>query len=350
MLTTLNESQLAGGSRLRVYRFVTPGECPSRFIEYQIWSMGFERWRETALDHHYWRLYYRDHLANDVSSSVVDYLYFAEVDGVLCSRLWFAYSRRSGLGNFGNVFTEPAYRRRGLMKALLYPCVEDFMSSDALMLCCGAGAGHAAREYCRAGFEQIYGGEPGTGGPMSLHRPDLGRFLDYASSRFAGDSISLVRVGEAGDQFDVDKFLYYIPEMLHHPGDHRAFAGMRIQDYRFVWQEVLNGNGVVVVAENELGAIVGYAYVLRAFTGNGYLLDFRLHPSYVADGSRLLLGALSRFREVTGSSNPVRAYVISCDAYKVELSGSVFDCETVLKDAEIAGGKPVDVMVFKSRD
>ena len=70
------------------------------------------------------------------------------------------------------------------------------------------------------------------------------------------------------------------------------------------------------VGENELGAIVGYAYVLRAFTGNGYLLDFRLHPSYVADGSRLL-GRLVSFQGSDWLDNPVRAYVMSCDATRL---------------------------------
>ena len=75
-----------------------------------------------------------------------------------------------------------------------------------------------------------------------LHRPDLGRFLTMLrlvlpATRFRWFA------GEAGDQFDVDKFLYYIPEMFHHPGDHRI-CGDADSRLSLCLQEVLNGNGV----------------------------------------------------------------------------------------------------------
>jgi len=89
-------------------------------------SLGYTDWKYDYLGLAYWRLYFMERMADLDSSLLEDSFYFAEVDGVFAARLWFAYSRRSGIGNFGHVFTEPQFRSKGILNELMSLCIADF--------------------------------------------------------------------------------------------------------------------------------------------------------------------------------------------------------------------------------
>lgn len=292
MLETIKEETRQGGV-LKISRFTSDGnECPSRYVRYLMGSLGYEKWRAAVNDITYWRLYYRESMAGHSADQIVDSIYFAEVDGEFAGRLWFGYSRQNGYGNFGNVFTEPEFRQRGIMSEMLRPCVADFMASPAKLLACATGNPVAAASYVKHGFEVIYGG---ACGPMALLKPELGRFTPYEQQQFSGHRIARVRAGVCGDQFACDKFLAYASGVWKRPHSLRVGPGSRISDYRIAFQETLSGNGVVTVAEDEGGVIVGYAFAL---TLDGMqVLDFRLHPNYMADGASLLRETLGLFEK-----------------------------------------------------
>ena len=218
MLDIIQEGKLEDGRAYKIIRIITPEtSVPDRIIRYIMGSLSYEKYRQYVKDQAYWRLYYRESFDGHTADSVVDYLYLAEVEGQFASRLWFAYNKRSGFGNFGNVYTETEYRRQGIMTMLLKPCAEDFQKSGAKMLCCSTGSAHAANSYRKVGFDTIYGG---VVGPMCISKVN---FFEEEEKAFPGNEPLVVRAGTPGDQFDIDKFLAYTKAMYgnkrcHHVG------------------------------------------------------------------------------------------------------------------------------------
>jgi GNAT superfamily N-acetyltransferase len=258
----LEESTLSTGEQLKVYRLITPAEnnVPERVKRYITASLGYDNYRKYVNDQAYWRLYYR--MVFD-GEGAIDHLYLAEVDGVFAARIWFAYSRRTFFGNFGNVYTEPEYRKRGLMNILMKHCMAGFQQSDARMLCCSSGSKFAVDSYVKSGFHLIYGGETG---PLCLLKKEYGsHFFDIAKEYYSDNKIVKVRPGTIDDQYDCDKVLDKLPAMRENPPEPPPAGGCFVTEYRIAFQEMLNGNGRILVAENAKGAAVGYSWQLRLY-------------------------------------------------------------------------------------
>lgn len=300
----LKETKLADGRSLRVYRQITPDKnaVPERLIRYVISSIGFDAYRQYVNDHNYWRLYFR---AAFDGEGAVDHFYIAEVDGEFAARVWFAYSPESGLGNFGNVYTEPRYRRLGLMKELMEFCVRDFRASPAKLLCCATGNEFAAASYRKFGFQMTYGG---AAGKMHIINPAYGsHFRDVEKRCFDGSGIKSVRRGRAGDQFDCDKFLVHTKPFC---GTLRGSAGpdAYVTEYRIAWQDQKTGIAVTAVAENASGAVCACAYAVRAFGRN--CLNFTVHPDNAAEVKQLLDFTAAEFRKLY-PGEPLLIYLAS---------------------------------------
>ena len=261
-LELLEESTLFTGEQLKVYRLITPSEkvVPKRVIQYMIASLGYDEYRKYVNDQNYWRLYYRTAFEN---KGAVDHLYLAEVNGEFAARVWFAYSRKSGFGNFGNVYTETEHRKKGLMSILMKHCTAGFESSDAKMLCCSTGNKIAAASYVKSGFHMIYGGETG---PMCLLKKSCGNhFFEMAEKYYSDNKIVKVRPGTIDDQYDCDKILDKLPAMRENRPAPPPEAGCFVTEYRIAYQEMLSGNGKVLVAENSSGVCVGYSWKLKLY-------------------------------------------------------------------------------------
>lgn len=281
MLDLLSSARLADGRAVNIIRLITPEPNVSDKIKrYLMGSLSFEKYRQYYYDQAYWRLYYREALDGNTSDYVVDHIYLAEVEGEFAARVWFAYNKRSGRGNFGNVYTEDKYRQNGLMSMLLKPCVEDFHRSGARMLCCASGNKYAVASYLKVGFKLIYGGESG---PLCLCDND---FASEAEKAFPGNEKLTVRPGNPGDQFDIDKFLYYTDTMLHSTRKHSVGPAAAIRDYRIAYQEMLSGAAVINVAETPSGVDAGCAYAACVFGED--VMDFNVHFAYLDNCAELL--------------------------------------------------------------
>ena len=342
MLTVLKEARMTDGRLLRVTRFAPPGEYPLAMWRYLMEAFKCDDYRNSFIQHAYWRLDYRERLDGHYADYTEDNFYCAQVDDAYAASLWFGYSKRSGRGNFGNVYTMPAYRRRGLMSELLQPCVEDFAASRGRMLCCSSGNPYAVASYCKAGFRLIYGGEKG---PLCLMKTDVEpNFLAAAERAFAGKGIALLRPGHPGDQFDCDKFLFYTPS-VYQGGRHvrRGPAG-QAADYRIALQEVLQGNGVQWVAENAAGTIVAYANAIR-FHDHG-MLDFTAHGDYADAAPELIKATAAAFQDKIKAS--LFFYASPADQEKISLverSGGISAGR--LPGALGNGDRVADLLVFK---
>lgn len=276
------EKTLPTGEHLRILRYVTPEEIPERIIRYWIASLRFDTYRLYVSSISYWRLYFREAFAGNFASETVDHIYLAEVNGEYAARMWFAYSKKTLHGNFGHVFTEPAFRKRGLMSELLKVCIADFHASPAEMLCCASGNAGAVRAYVNSGFKLIYGG---TTGPLALVKN--GSFETFnASCCGKNGKPCIIREGTIGDQYDCDKNLAYCRNVYCGKRNFRRGMAVLLPDFCTVYQEVLSGNGKVFVAETPEGAIIGYAFALK-FYNNG-IFDFTWNSDYASEIPALL--------------------------------------------------------------
>lgn len=269
----LEKGKLPDGRNYEVLRVVTPDpEVPEELVRYFIASFGFDYYRKYVQDQTYWRLYYRESFAGTLAPEVIDHHYVLRVDGTYAGRIWFGYNARTGHGNFGNVYTEPDFRRQGVMGILMNHCMDGFRKSPAIQLCCASGSKFAVQSYLKHGFKLIYGGETG---PLCLHKQET--FQDAERTSFPGHELCTVRPGSIGDQFECDKFLYYTSTWQHFP--QRSFGlASAVTDYRIAFQEKLSGNGAVNVLETPSGNICAYAFALKYFGED--ILEFRFHPEY----------------------------------------------------------------------
>lgn len=288
----LLETTQPDGAQVKIFRLTPPEEDASvirRMGDYLFHSLGSDNYRQEAIDINAWRLYSLDSLAGQYSSEIVDHFYFAMVDGIPAARLWFGFSRKTGHGNFGNVLTEPEWRRRGLMDQLLDCFSQDFAAEPATFLCCGSGTPYAIRSYRRHGFRMLYGGESGL---MCLGKGD---FFKEAARCYPGPGAVTLRPGTIADQFECDRFLACIPVMQNLPG---PGADSGIHNYRTAFQESLSGRACVMVAENGTGSAAGYAFA--AVTPCGDRLDLFLHPDYLPAGAELLRQTAAEFQSRFG--------------------------------------------------
>lgn len=277
----LIQTENLDASTLRIWRVKTDAPTSqaeaARFLRFIQGTTGLENPRNSRRDLSYWRIYFHSAFAGRNYPEVVDYFYFAEVDGQIAARLWFAFAPANGFGNFGNILTLPEFRRRGILRRLMEAFVEDFKQCPARCVACATGTPFAARTYMDYGFRLLY---PGTAGAMALVKGEYGSFHKMASVLFAEPSPVRMRPGVLGDQFRIDKFLRYI-QAFHDEG-----PKSQLMDYRCCMQEVLGGNGSIAIFENAVGAAAGFAWAGNI--DSLHRMTFLLHPAALKDAGRFL--------------------------------------------------------------
>ncbi len=292
-MSILWQETLADGRALRVLRFVSPVDpVPEYIVRYVIGSLGFDSYNKYIQAQAYWRSWYRESF-DGFLKGVVSHLYVAEVDRECAARLWFAYSRENGLGNFGNVYTEPRFRRQGLMGRLMAPCMADFnAAADARMLCCASGNKFAVASYVKHGFQVIYGGETG---PLACTRHPGEDFFSIERDLFADAALASIRPGRPADQFVTDKLITYTEPVWRRLGVRRGPAAA-VPEFRVARIEAEIGNGIVNVACNAAGTVTGHAFALAS--GGAGILDFTAHASSLPDVPELLKATAVGFHAV----------------------------------------------------
>ncbi len=310
-MNLLESGLLKDGRPFELWRIVTTEKnpAPPEVVRYWMGSTGYDAYRDYTFVNVYWRIYYREALVGNLLPQVVDYLYLAKVDGVWAARLWFGYSLKTGRGNFGNVFTEPEFRRLGLMGMLMNYCVADMRASSLRQVCCCTGSAVAARAYCKLGFEMIYGGETG---PLCFSK--VGGFQAEVQRCYGDHPCVRIRDGEIGDQFDCDKLRPYTKEMMDFPRQNLVTPAYWLSDYRSAFQEVMGGNGMIKIQETDSGAACNYAFALHVW--NQDVLDFGFQMNYLKDLPELIRQTAEAYREKYHRS-PVCA-VVNGDTERLE--------------------------------
>ncbi len=260
MKTVIAEKKLATGEQARVVLIVPPEEDGLRGM----YAVGTE-----------WKHYYNRAMIVGHDQFIEDRVFIAEVGGVPAARLWYGWSKRTLRGNFGNIFTNYTHRRRGLLNFLLECFKKDFDASPAQMLCCHASEWRIT-VYEKYGLQTLHGNA--VSDAMGIVKPELGSCKLYMDRLYADCGVAKLRDGDCGDQFDCDKCLVYTDAMWWGARPF-VFAGDQNRDYMTSLNRVLEKKGVIAVAENTAGAIVGYAAAIVNPSCTAAFLNWRNHPN-----------------------------------------------------------------------
>ena len=246
MKTVVAEKKLATGEQARIVLIVPPEED------------GLRGMYEVSAE---WKHYYNRAMIEGHDQFIEDRVFIAEVDGVPAARLWYGWSKRTLRGNYGNIFTNYAHRQRGLLNFLLECFKADF--------------GWRIPVYEKFGFRVLHGNEENDA--MGIIKPELGSCRQLMNRLYADCIVANLRAGDCGDQFDCDKCLVYTDAMWKRARPF-VFAGDQNSDYQTSLNRVLEKKGVIAVAENAAGAIVGYATAIANPSWTAAFLNWRVHP------------------------------------------------------------------------
>ncbi|MBQ7206394.1 MAG: hypothetical protein IJS01_01215 [Lentisphaeria bacterium] len=334
---TVARVKAADGRQVQVRRWDSAAPAPGEWYRYICTSLG------TADPHGHpysvscWRSYWHDAMRGAYSSLLENRLYLAVVDGRIAGRLWYAWSRRTLRGNFGCVYTEPEFRKLGIMRILVGCAVPEMLDTPCRIFCCNTGKPWVAKVYIDAGFRGIH--EPDRG-PLALTRS--GTWHEHAEAAHAGSEISAIRPGDVADQFDCDKFLTYTPFIWLQGGWVRRGPAARFYEFRMAHQEELGGRGRTFIAENELKNPVGYAFNLRLENGMN-IVDFTLHRNFFSGAPRLL--------EAAAGKTDSFFFALPRDEERIAAAERAgFEKTTVVTGGEVTGpGKTEDLLIYRRR-
>ncbi len=252
-----------------------------------------------------------------------DRYFIGKIDGKIVASLWYGLPVRGiGIGNFGNTFTVPEHRGKGIMKQLMRLLSEDFQKSAGVALFCVSGEMTGNKIYGPAGFEFISEERSGGGRPMMNLKKEYAGSLDELESVYfkPGGGLS-VRPGNAADHFIFDKF------MPHTKGFkklserwHSVFLCSRIKNYLDAFFMAGDGLGEVLAAEMPGGRAAGYAFIL--FIGSSVerecaTMDFFIHPGCLPAAGEFIRKASSEAgkKGIRG----IRTYINSADEEKLSI-------------------------------
>jgi GNAT superfamily N-acetyltransferase len=245
----------------------------------------------------------------------VNKYFVGEIGRRIAGHVWYGYaSRGAGIANFGEVYTEPEHRKKGIIGELMKVFKENFGNSPAKAALCTAGAGWVAGIYAKSGFQTVI---PGVErGPLILIRKGCGKdFEEFERAYYAPGQEVSVTLGSMKHRHDIDTLLRFstILRRGRESGDPMKYVsasgatlarrvGMAhpVTNYMDAVFKTEDGRGIVTVAVTKAEHVVGWAFFLNTgseFEAEGKVFDFELHPSYAGSGPLLIRESLRLARE-----------------------------------------------------
>jgi GNAT superfamily N-acetyltransferase len=290
----------------------------------------------------------KQRLRGDYSNYCVDKYFIGEIDGNIVSQLWYGYaSSGSGIGNFGHVYTEPKHRKKGITNELMKFFLEDFNNSTAEAVFCSTGTPWVAKIYLGYGFQTIIDGA--KKGPLMLLKKDDERSFEEIEKIYfsAGQDVEVVS-GTMQYRHDIDKMLAD-SLFFRNIQWNRISASFHASTYRDAYYLTEDGKGIIAVAKNSDGKVVGWAFALN--TGSDLeekskAFDFVIHPNYKEKKRQLIDGTLK-----IASRNGVErvfSYVPEVEEGKIEnLIQAGFKIIATIPQYCSINNRASDVMILK---
>lgn len=279
----------------------------------------------------------------------IDRYFVGEIDNQIVGQAWYGLPKeRTGIGNFGNVYTEPSYRRKGIATELVRVLVEDFLQKDGKCLLCDAGQ-IPGKVYEGFGFKFIQDGA----GPMALIKKEVAsNFQELDRWYFEAGLDVRVREGNIGDRHDCDRMLDFSRGINEIKDSwHKTFIASQVPTFHDALFYVEDGKGIVTVIESSKRSILGYAFVLNLGSElecNFKILDFIIHPDYF-DKAGYFIKETGRIANLAGVTE-IYSFSPTCDEEKVSaLQKAGFRKEYKFTNKFKIDKECFDIVVFKLR-
>ncbi|OGV62187.1 MAG: hypothetical protein A3K19_01360 [Lentisphaerae bacterium RIFOXYB12_FULL_65_16] len=307
----------------------------------------------------------RKQLNGDYGKECVDKFFVGEIDGRLAGHVWYGYAvAGSGTANFGEVYTAPEHRRKGVADELIRFLVEDFHASPARLALCTAGE-VATRIYAKHGFRTVV--PDANRGPLILPKRRFGNsFAESADAYYRpGQPVSVVP-GSIKHRHDIDCMLRFT-HILRRGTDAESrlrgvgFTGASLADrvgpawhvpnYMDACFQVDDGRGFLTIAALPEGRAAGWAFVLRRespLEAGSYTFDFELHPTYLAAAPQLIRDTLEM--ATTKGITDIFAWCAASPSAKTEVLTANGFAETARVPGYCRGGDGAacDMVVMRS--
>lgn len=305
----------------------------------------------------------RQRLRGDYAAYCVDKYFIGEIDGRIVGQVWYGYSNSgTGIANFGEVYTEPEQRKKGIIGGLMKAFQADFNSSPARAAMCTTGSAWVAAVYFKFGFQPVI---PGADrGPLLCIKSRLGKdFAALERTYYAPGGKVSVGLGSMKHRHDIDTLLRFSTilrrgresgEPMKHVSQsgaslaRRVGMASRVLNYMDACFHAEDGRGIVTAATVETGNVVGWAFFLNTGTEveqAGKAFDFELHPNY-AGSARMLIRESQRLAREKGIERAF-AYCPSTESDKIAaLSAEGFHEAARLGRYCSVDGKPCDLVVL----
>jgi GNAT superfamily N-acetyltransferase len=154
----------------------------------------------------------RHRISGKAADACHDIYYVAHENGAARSRLWMGWGRHAdAIGNWGNFYTDEAFRSQGLGKALLDLWFEDLQHTAQPPLCllCTTGSAWVTKLYARYGFRTVMKGQ--EYGPLYKPVGDSPATFDAFCDTYYHPSDSLLwRVADIAYRHEIDCLLRFV--------------------------------------------------------------------------------------------------------------------------------------------
>ena len=221
-----------------------------------------------------------------------DRFFVGEIDGEIAGQLWYGFPRQgSGIANFGEVYTEPKHRRKGITTLLMEDFAADFAAGSAVAAFCNCGRRHVAEIYMGQGFRYALPGD--AFGALALLKGGCGDpagFAAFEADYYAAGKPLATGVGSMVHRHDVDKLLRLAFQMRG-PCPERLGGTARVESYADALFLAEDGRGLVAVATTPDRRVAGWAFFLNtgaAAERCAHAFDYELHHNYEAQAEQLL--------------------------------------------------------------
>lgn len=154
----------------------------------------------------------RYRISGAVSNECNDRYYVAHEDGKAASRHWAGWGKHSdAIGNWGNFYTDPQFRGKGIGGKLLRFWYEDFqtVSNPPLCFLCSAGTRELTDLYRRFGFRPAIAGT--DHGPLYMLVGDSpATFKEFYEGYYAPSDVLYHRSATIGYRHEIDCLLRFV--------------------------------------------------------------------------------------------------------------------------------------------
>jgi len=272
------------------------------------------------------------------------------IDGEIAGQLWYGFPRQgSGVANFGEVYTEPKHRRKGITTLLMDDFASDFAASSAVATFCNCSRLHIAKIYMGKGFRYALPGD--AFGALALVKEGCGDPEGFAALEAEyyrlGEPLT-VGLGSMVHRHDVDKLLRLAFQMRGGCPE-RLGPGARVGSYADALFMCEDGRGIVAVATTPARHVMGWAFFLNTGAASEqctHAFDYELHPNYAAVAEDLLADWLQLARAQGIERIFAYSSAIDNDRRAVLAAAGFQECAR-LPEACMCGNAMVDEVVHR---